>query len=309
MKVLIFSGLFLGFLLLFQQMELLRKMEKFWQKTRGDMEASARLRVLEERQHIREFQRKHSFWWKIDRNLKYSGLSGKYPRLTAEWWIAGNLLVAGVGMLGAFSFWGIWQALAVGLGEGLFAEGVLRVLRYRNLKRVNDNLLKLLDFLGNYSITCGELTGVLGQVGRYMETPISDALENCCYEAKTTGDASRALAVMAEEIEHPKFKELARNMEISVRYCADFSSMVNSSRKSMREYLRALQERKSMMREALIQMLLLAGMSVVMLATVSRLVGLPLPELLAGSLPGRIGMAGIFGMFLLFALQIQKLQE
>ena len=55
MKVLIFSGLFLGFLLLFQQMELLRKMEKFWQKTRGDMEASARLRVLEERQHIREF--------------------------------------------------------------------------------------------------------------------------------------------------------------------------------------------------------------------------------------------------------------
>ena len=94
MKVLIFSGLFLGFLLLFQQMELLRKMEKFWQKTRGDMEASARLRVLEERQHIREFQRKYSFWWKMDRNLKYSGLSGKYPRLTAEWWIVGNLLVA-----------------------------------------------------------------------------------------------------------------------------------------------------------------------------------------------------------------------
>lgn len=98
-------------------------------------------------------------------------------------------------------------------------------------------------------------------------------------------------------------------MEISVRYCADFSSMVNSSRKSMREYLRALQERKSMVREALIQMLLLAGMSVVMLATVSRLVGIPLSELLAGSLPGRIGMAGILGMFLLFALQIQKLQE
>ena len=62
MKVLIFSGLFLGFLLLFQQMELLRKMEKFWQKTRGDMEASARLRVLVENGQKPEVQRAV---WKI----------------------------------------------------------------------------------------------------------------------------------------------------------------------------------------------------------------------------------------------------
>lgn len=77
-----------------------------------------------------------------------------------------------------------------------------------------------------------------------------------------------ALLAMAERIEHPKFKELARNMEVSVRYCADFSVLVNSSRRSLREYLRVAQERRGMLREGAINLALLAGMSVVVLLIV-----------------------------------------
>lgn len=97
---------------------------------------------------------------------------------------------------------------------------------------------------------------------------MKSALDACCYEAATTGDVGMALLAMAERIEHPKFKELARNMEVSVRYCADFSVLVNSSRRSLREYLRVAQERRGMLREGAINLALLAGMSVIVLLIV-----------------------------------------
>lgn len=82
-----------------------------------------------------------------------------------------------------------------------------------------------------------------------------------------------ALLSMAERVEHPKFKELARNMEVSVRYCADFSALVNGSRRSLREYLRVAQERRSMLREGAVNLALLAGMSAVVLLIVGRFTG------------------------------------
>ena len=132
----------------------------------------------------------------------------------------------------------------------------------------NENLLKCLNFLGNYSLTAGEITMILGQVSRYVEEPLKGALEECAYEAQTTGDSSLALLSMAERIEHPKIKELARNLEISIRYMADLTTLVDSSRRSAREYLRMEEERKGMLREAGINMALLLGMSVFALLTV-----------------------------------------
>ena len=126
----------------------------------------------------------------------------------------------------------------------------LSTLRAEELRVTNENLLKCLNFLGNYSLTAGEITMVLGQVSRYVEEPLKGALEECAYEAQTTGDSSLALLSMAERIEHPKIKELARNLEISIRYMADLTTLVDSSRRSAREYLRMEEERKGMLREA-----------------------------------------------------------
>lgn len=54
------------------------------------------------------------------------------------------------------------------------------------------------EFLGNYSLTAGEITSVLGQVSKYMEEPLRSAMEECAYEAQITGDHSTALLTMAE---------------------------------------------------------------------------------------------------------------
>ena len=126
------------------------------------------------------------------------------------------------------------------------------------------------------------------------------ALEECAYEAQTTGDSSLALLSLAERIEHPKVKQLARNLEISIRYMADLTTLVDSSRRSAREYLRMEEERKGMLREAGINMALLMAMSLFALLTVDRLIEASVWKTLYGTLPGHIAIGIYAGILFLF---------
>lgn len=128
-------------------------------------------------------------------------------------------------------------------------------------------------------------------------------------EAQVTGDTGTALLSMADKVEHPKFQELARNMEISVRYCADLTALVSSSRRSMREHLRIAQERKAMLREAIVNMALLLVMSMAVLLTVGHLINLSFQELVWGTIPGRIGLGALGAIFLLFWIQLQRVHS
>ncbi len=306
--IILFLLLFHGFFFLFHEIGLLKQIEKLLQRTREDMNAASRQRVLEGRRQLLELKEKHSVLFTLEQMLQYSGLKVRLPGLTVEWWIAGNAVVFSVLFIGIWILAGFLPAAAAAGLAAAAEASVLQALRTVNLRRVNNDLMKLLDFLGNYSITAADAAGVLSQVSRYMGEPLRSVLDACSYEAQTTGDAGLALLSMAEKIEHPKFKELARNMEISIRYCADFSALVAGSRRSLREYLRVSQERKGMLREAAVNMLLLLGMSAIVLITVGFLTEIPVITLLTKTLPGKAGVCILLVIFGLFAGQMRRAQ-
>ena len=306
--VFLFILLFCMFFLLFYEIRTKRYFRELFLRTRADLDASWRQRTLNGRKRLLELDQEHSPLISVERMLQYSGLNIYLPGLTAEWWIAGNTVILSLIFLAVVMMFGLLPAIAlttlIAGAEVLF----IRLLRLRNLRRVGADLLKFLDFLGNYSVTAAEATGVFNQVSRYMDEPLRSALDACYYEAQTTGDAGLALLSMADKIEHPKFKELARNMEISIRYCADFSAMVSSSRRSIREYLRVSQERRGMLREAAVNMILLLGMSAIVLTTVGFLTEVSLWELMTDTLPGRVGLVILLIIFGAFAGQLHKAQ-
>ena len=304
----VFLLLCLGLYLLFYEIDLLRKVSVLLKQTKEDMDAASRQRILEGRKQLIELRQKHSLLFSLEQMLQYSGLKNYVPGLTVEWWLAGNTAALSGVFLGIWIFAGLVPAVAAVVLAAATEAAAIRAMRTANLRRVNNNLMKLLDFLGNYSVTAAEATSVFSQVSRYMEEPLRSVLDACSAEAQITGDASLALLSMAEKIEHPKFKELARNMEISVRYSADFSALVVSSRRSLREYLRVSQERRGMLREAAVNMALLLGMSFVVLLTVGHLTEVSLWTLLAGTMPGRVGICILLVIFGLFAGQLRKAQ-
>ena len=291
---------FLGFSLLYARMGKIRFLSGILRRTREGMEASARQRLLADRFKLGQLERKNSLFVYLERQLHYSGLHIRFPKLSVEKWIAGNLCILAVifGVVYAVKSI-VWAIIVMGgcvLAEWLF----LMVQKASMMHRVNDDILKFLDFCGNYSITSGEITGVFDQVSHYVDEPLQTVLNECYVEAQISGDAGLALLAMAEKVEHPKFKELVRNMEISLRYCADFKVLVAGSRRSIREYLRMREERKGMLREASVNMGLLLLMSILVMVSVDSLIEENIWNLLLFTIPGHIAMGIIGGIMVLF---------
>lgn len=279
-------------------------------RTYDSMDTAARRRIQEKRRMLLRAERRKGLWDKLERRLIYSGLTRQFPALTPEFWVVVNLGISagvyfGAMLLGGSLWWGLGGIAAVQLSISIWISARMAA----NYRAVNDNLLKFLDFLGNYSVTAGEVTGICNQISRYVDEPLKSVLDECYYEAQTSGDSSLALLSMAEKIEHPRFQELVRNIEISARYAADFKTLVNDSRRAVREHLRTRQERKNLMNEAVINMLLLAGMSLVVLLMVEQLTGMSMWEILLETMVGRICLTVILCIFGLMFGQIRRLDR
>ena len=297
--ILVFVLLLTGFGILFQKIRWLELAGNLVRQTVEGMDQAARRRLLENRRRLLRLDRDYDMWYRLERALCYSGWKRRFPFLTVELWLVGNLIAA-AGIFGGLL--GLCRSLWIACVGVLCLVGaeylLLQICKAGETRAVNRNLLEFLNFLGNYSVTAGEVTGIFDQISKYVEEPLKGVLDECCYEARTTGDSCMALLAMAEKIEHPKFKEIAHNMEVSIRYCADFKALVNSSRRSVREYLRMEEERKSMLQEALINMALLFVMSIFSLLTVDGLIAGSVWDILFGTVPGWIAL-GIVGVILL----------
>ncbi|MDR2042805.1 MAG: type II secretion system F family protein [Clostridium sp.] len=309
-KIIFLLNLFLAFLLLSLWVRRERILRNIMRRTYDSMDGLARRREQDNRKNLELLQKRKGYLYRMEQRLVYSGMARKFPFLTPEVWLLLNLAVSAVFYVAGFLLTG-------GLTGGAAGIILLQILRYavenilmsRNYKSVNENLIKFLDFLGNYSITAGEVTGILNQISRYVEEPLKSVLDECYYEAQTSGDVKLALLSMAEKIEHPRFKELVRNMEISVRYSADFAVFVSNSKRAVQEHLRTRQERNSLMHDAAANMMILAGMSVVALLSVEQLINTSIWGILLHTLPGRIGTGLLLMIFGLFGRQIRNINR
>lgn len=263
-RTIIFGCLFIGFYLLFYQAQILEWICGSLKKTQGDMDMASKQKGLENKRRLSKMKERHALWFWLKQWLHYSGIRQRFPGITPEFWVAGNLMVIGLVSLFSKALLGIRERFIIVAAFIVAQLLLLRYLRFRNIRAVNENLMKLLKLLGNYRITAAEVANVFHHVSRYMEEPIRTALEECYLETLVTGDVGRALLSMEEKIEHPQFKALARNIEIAVRYCADLTALINGSRHSMIEYLRLTQKKKTMLRNIALKTLLLIGIALLL---------------------------------------------
>ena len=308
--ILIFLLLLVGFGILFQRIRWLKLATSVLQRTREGVELAAGKRLLTRRRQLMDLQQDNTFMLKLEQELCYCGWKRRFPFLTAEVWLMCNVVFAALVFLTVLALGRSYRLAGVALAGAVGGEYLLmKIGKAGEMRSVNENLLEFLNFLGNYSITAGEVTSIFGQVSKYVEEPMKSALEQCSYEAQTTGDAGLALLAMAEKIEHPKFKEVVHNMEVSIRYCADFKILVDTSRRSVREYLRMGEDRKGMLREAVINMLMLIGMSVFALFAVDGLVDRSVWEVLLFTIPGKVSMGMVAVILILLVRKLLGMNQ
>lgn len=309
-KIFFLMELIAAFVLLFAWMRKESIIHNLIYKTYETLEEAANKRIMDNRRKQDVLARKKGKLYRLEQRLLYSGLHRRLPFLTPEVYVMIRLAVAvGICLFVCILTGNIWYGFLVVSVAELILYMFINWLIMKNFNATDEGLLKFLDFLGNYSLTSGEITSVLGQVGEYLEEPLKSALEECCYEAQMTGDTGIALLSMAEKIQHPKFKELVRNLEISMRYSADFTVLVSQSRRSVREYMRMRQERKALAGEAWVSIIILGAMTVVILMALEALIGIPIEDILWHTWIGRGCMGGIGFILLLFYSQIKTMDK
>ena len=199
-KVLVFVELIVAFVLLFSWMRRESIIHNLISRAYESMEEAASRRIADNRLKQEMLRQKKGKLYRLEQRLLYSGLPRRFPFLRPEVYVVGNLLIGVI-------LYTLVSILTQSGWYGLIVVAVFEVLLYffenyliaKNYNATDEGLLKFLDFLGNYSLTSGEITAVLGQVGEYLEEPLKSALEECCYEAQMTGDAGIALLSMAEK--------------------------------------------------------------------------------------------------------------
>ncbi len=307
-KVLLFGELFVFFALLFYWMRKERFINSLLFLAQDSLDNAARKRKQEHRSSLLMQKRRKGILYRMEKTLIYSGVGVRFPGFTPEIAITAGIVLGSMGYLGGFLL-GLSRWVRCGIIVAVYAgiALVLNILMLRNYNRTDEELLKFLDFLGNYSITSGEITSILRQISGYLKEPLKTVLEEGYVEAQTCGNTGLALLEMAEKIQHPKFKEFIYNMEITLRYSADFTTLVRQSRRAVRENMKLRRERRSMAKEAWINIMILGGMTVVILKAVEVLIGVPVMQIIFLTWVGRFCLAGIGIILVLFGLQVRRI--
>ncbi len=273
------------------------------------LDEKGRENALRKREAIRMRADRDGMWARIDRALVYSCIVRYLPGINTEKFIAFVCAVC------AFVF--ISAGIAFGIITGIVCTAVflfavyacVRVLEIYNLRRTGGDLPRLLDLLGSYAASGAVYSNIFGQISIYMNEPLRTVFDECGAEGRLSGDISLALLTMADKIEHPQFKQLIRNMEITSRHSEDIAGLVNDTRRSLRDYLKESSDRKAMLRESAINMVLLLIMSYVVIAISAKLSETQVSTVIFASIPGRVTLGVLGAVLMMYFAQAASLYK
>ena len=246
---------------------------------------------------------------KWDRYFVQSGLQKKIPFLNSQLYLTG-LLLGGAAGFGVFLLAGgkdpaagmakgvIWTALELSCGCM-----VIKVLRIRERKKTEGQLLPFLNMADNFSRADRDLFRILEKTGTYLKEPLKSALLECSSHASQTGNRYGAIQELVYRIEHPKFQEIIRNLDICSRNEANYSEVLQDMRESLLHYLSGCREEASILREGKIQILLILFMGMPMVGMLRMITGVPLLSM-TGNLFGRLVIGYWMGLLLFVLYQL-----
>lgn len=244
---------------------------------------------------------KKSFFRMLDNKLIYSRLTYYFPFLTTEIYLV-------IILCSMVIVYFILQFITKNFSTGLIGSiitlgiymGIQSFMSYHNYKAVEDDLLDFLNLLKNYSISTNEITLIFHKISKYMRNPLSSLLEECYYESQTTGNNSLALKHLMNKVEHPKFKELIRNLEICGRYDSDYAEVLNSSRKTIQNYISAKKEQKAENKLEKNNFVILTIGCIICIYLITNLMKINIIQILTTTTSGKILGTIFIGIIILF---------
>ena len=205
---------------------------------------------------------------KLDEHLTQAGVKRFLPKATVEIYFLINVLeftlifcIAGDGIL--------FPLLAA--GAAIYGNKlILDLLRFRNKRITEKHLLELLNLIGDYAVSEGEITRILYRCGQSMPNPLREVLTKCHLSARSSGDTDQALYELRRSIDHFLFQEMILLLELCSHSDNDYQKVVNGCREMVSRYLKEEKEKGAVVRSLVGEAALMTGVAVYGISTMLR---------------------------------------
>ncbi len=205
---------------------------------------------------------------RLDERLTQAGIKKFLPKAGVELYFLFNVLeftLVFCLMEGGILIPLLSAGLAVYLNHLL-----LDILRYRNKKRIEKQLLEFMNLVSDYAASESEITMILYRSGRMLQNPLKDLLLQVHMTARNSGDTSEALAQLRRSVDHFLFQEIILLLELCSKSDNDYQRVVNSCREMVNRYLKEEKEKASVVRGLVLEAGIMTGVAVYGISTMLR---------------------------------------
>ena len=205
----------------------------------------------------------------IDDNLRYSGIQLKHSWLTTELYLVMSTVILTavfllVSVIGGSMAYGMVCVSALVLAAELYFNSQRRG-RYN---RIEEELLPFLNSIDAYAGATDDLISIFEKSVPVLNGPLKAAVYSAVLQSKQTGNCSEVLRNLENNIEHPFFKKLVRNLEMSSRHSANYKDIITECRFQLDEATSNAKKLEKIYKDGKLDIILviICGMACVVLA-------------------------------------------
>lgn len=265
--------------------------------TEGFLEGEARkLRV----QVLPELH-SNRLWDRLELLLYYSGVRNHIPFMSGKVWILFIFILLNSVFITACCLGrSLWKATGSAAAAGFVCMQFLTILRQNNLRRTERYLLELINVTESFSVTGEDPVAILCKCSMYLNGPIGDVLKRTELYVEKGWSSRMILEQLKVRLEHPKWQEFIHNLNVCSMYNSDYTSVFQSSRKSIQAYLTSKKERQSVKHTAQMEMVLISILGMVIVAVLGSFLEMPWKELVWGNVISKSCTVYMLGIVLVF---------
>jgi hypothetical protein len=206
-----------------------------------------------------------SFISNIDLLIERSHIKEKIPFFNTEMYISLNIILAFTGFLIGVNLANYWLVgVILGMGFVIILYSILYIISGINYERIDKDVLTFVNIMDNYSETNDDIITIMGKTYPYLSNPLKQYVEEFYNEATSTGDIKTAFRKLEFKIENERIRDVIRNIEICSRHEANYQEIIRDTRDTLKDYLKAKQQRKAIINNGRMEIVMVLILSVVM---------------------------------------------
>lgn len=209
----------------------------------------------------------------IDLLIERSHIKEKIPIINTELYIATNIILSvSAFIIGDMIFKNIILALISGMITLLTIYSIFYIMSGINYNKIDSDVLTFINIMENYSGSNDDIETIIEKTYPYLNYPLKQYLEEFCNEVKRTGDLTVSFRNLEYKIENKKVRDIISNIEICSRHEANYQEIIRDSRENIVDYLKSKQQRKALINNGRMEILISLGMCIVMVVSFNSIV-------------------------------------